>query len=267
MAECYSETCNERQLRWETDLWWDTTFTVTWPYISIHLRLQWKTTWHIRPFSVSCLSSQVSLYMQFPSCLFWKVARLDIYLSQICCLSYMIVDLLLYISVDCGHPSLLMRRQTWAVKDSPTPSCPILVCMQCSSISKYRIHFDTLHPLKLDFNLSHYPWWDHPPIEIRFQFITHYPWWNYTWCIPLICCNSSLLCLTPLPFNFIPNSRLSLYDVQSCVYLSIYTSFSLSTRYLKNVAANLIKSLSSHNPSKMQYKFVQICYPVNMTYI
>ncbi len=155
MAECYSETCNERQLRWETDLWWDTTFTVTWPYISIHLRLQWKTTWHIRPLSVGCLSSQVSLYMQFPSCLFWKVARLDIYLSQICCLSYMIVDLLLYISVDCGHPSLLMRRQTWAVKDSPTPSCPILVCMQCSSISKYRIHFDTLHPLKLDFNLSH----------------------------------------------------------------------------------------------------------------
>ncbi len=48
----YSETCDERPLLWETDLWWETTFAIIWPYISIHLHLWWKTIPHIRPLVV-----------------------------------------------------------------------------------------------------------------------------------------------------------------------------------------------------------------------
>ncbi len=49
------------------DFWWETTFTaVTWPYISIHLYLWWKTPCHIRPLYAvrwDGLSSQLSLYL------------------------------------------------------------------------------------------------------------------------------------------------------------------------------------------------------------
>ncbi len=44
----YSETCDERPLRWETDLWQNMTVVVKWPYMSVHLYLWWKTTCHIR---------------------------------------------------------------------------------------------------------------------------------------------------------------------------------------------------------------------------
>ncbi len=47
-----SETCYERPPQWQTNLYWETSFAVTWPYISIHLYLRWKTTCHIRPLSV-----------------------------------------------------------------------------------------------------------------------------------------------------------------------------------------------------------------------
>ncbi len=42
----YSETWQVRPLWWETDLHWETTVAVTWPYISIHLYLQWKTPFY-----------------------------------------------------------------------------------------------------------------------------------------------------------------------------------------------------------------------------
>ncbi len=36
----------------ETNLWWETIFVVTWPYIFIHLYLQWQNPCYIRPLSV-----------------------------------------------------------------------------------------------------------------------------------------------------------------------------------------------------------------------
>ncbi len=61
-----SETCDKRPLQRETDLWRETTLAVKWPYISVHLYLQWKTICHIRLLSLVLyggLSSQVSLYI------------------------------------------------------------------------------------------------------------------------------------------------------------------------------------------------------------
>ncbi len=71
----YSEICNKRPLWWETNFWGETTFTVTWPYISIDLYLWAKTTCHIRPLAMASwggLSSQISLHYMYINYMYVK---------------------------------------------------------------------------------------------------------------------------------------------------------------------------------------------------
>ena len=58
----YSETCNDRPLQCATDLWREATIAIMWPYISIHLYIQWKVTCHLRSLCGGGFTLQASLY-------------------------------------------------------------------------------------------------------------------------------------------------------------------------------------------------------------